>query len=60
MYNEIMQFIREVRELSNEDKARLLECIHCPFHEECTDTVENPEDNDDGSCKTKQQFANKN
>lgn len=59
MYKEIMKFVRQVRKLSNEDKTRLLECIHCPFHEECTETVEKPEDNEDGSCKTKQQFIQK-
>lgn len=50
MYKEIMQFIRKVHDLSNEDKTRLLEC---------TETVEKPEDNDDGSCKTKQRFIQK-
>lgn len=50
MYKEIMQFVMLVRELSNKDKTRLLEC---------TETVEKPEDNDDGRCKTKQRFIQK-
>lgn len=59
MNSEVMKFIREICNLSDYDKCRLLECIHCPFNEECHETIENPVDNEDGSCKTKQHFMNK-
>ena len=59
MTNEIESFIRTLLDLDAVDKVRLLECLHCPFYDECSETVEHPIDNDDGSCKTKQQFENK-
>lgn len=59
MTNEIKSFIRSLLDLDDSDKIRLLECLRCPFHEECGETVEHPVDKDDGSCKTKQEFANK-
>lgn len=57
--SEITSIFEFISSLSDEDKNRLLECLHCPFHEECRETVEKPEDADDGSCKTKQQFIQK-
>lgn len=59
MYNEIINFFRKICDLTKEDKLRLLECVQCPFHEECYETVLKPEDNEDGSCKTKQYFIQK-
>lgn len=36
------------------DIARLLECVFCPYHEMCEKkAIEDPEDFEDGSCKTK-------
>lgn len=57
--NEMISVIKAIRSLSDEDKDRLRECLYCAFHEECEETIENPIDNDDGSCKTKQQFIQK-
>lgn len=59
MHNEIMNFFRKICDLTKEDKLRLLECVQCPFHKECCETVEKPEDNEDSSCKTKQYFIQK-
>lgn len=38
------------------DPERILECFKCLYFDECYRTVEKPEDNSDGSCKTKEQF----
>lgn len=57
--SEVISVIKAILALSNEDKDRLLECLYCPFHQECEETIENPVDNDDGSCRTKQQFIQK-
>lgn len=53
---EVISVIKAIRALSDEDKDRLLECLYCGFRKECKETIENPIDNDDGSCKTKDEF----
>ena len=42
--------------LSDYDKKRLLECLGCRYFRQCCQTVKEPEDNQDGSCKTKMLF----
>ena len=53
---EVISVIKAIRALSDEDKDRLRECLYCSFRKECEETIENPIDNDDGSCKTKDEF----
>ena len=57
--SEVISVIKAICALSDKDKDRLLECLYCPFYEECEETIENPMDNNDGSCMTKQQFIQK-
>ena len=42
--------------LNREDAIRLYECIDCPYFDCCVEEIEKPEDNLDGSCRTKQLF----
>lgn len=44
-----------------DDKQRLLECYSCDYMDECFETIDKPEENVNGTCKTKQNFCeNKN
>ena len=56
---EELNIIKSIRSLSDEDKARLLECLYCPFHTDCDNSTDDPIDNPDGTCKTKQEFKSK-
>lgn len=38
------------------DAKRILECLRCEYYCRCEETVQEPEDNPDGSCKTKEEF----
>lgn len=42
--------------LNREDAIRLYECVDCPYFDRCVEEIEKPEDNLDGSCRTKQLF----
>lgn len=42
--------------LNREDAIRLYECVSCPYHDRCVEEIDEPEDNLDGSCRTKQLF----
>ena len=42
--------------LNREDAIRLYECVDCPYFDRCVEEIENPEDNLDGSCRTKKLF----
>lgn len=42
--------------LNREDAIRLYECVDCPYFDCCVEEIEYPEDNLDGSCRTKQLF----
>lgn len=42
--------------LNREDAIRLYECIDCPYFDCCVEEIEKPENNLDGSCRTKQLF----
>ena len=42
--------------LSKNDVKRLYECAECDYYERCIDTVQEPSDNPDGTCKTKAEF----
>ena len=57
--NELSNVIRLIKNMSDKDKNRLLECLYCPFYEECRNTVDHPIDNGDGTCKTKELYINK-
>lgn len=46
-------------QLDERDKERLLECLYCPCHKECEISIEIPEDNENGTCKTRGAFINK-
>ncbi len=51
--------IQRLPKLEKEDLDRVLECVYCPFYKECEKTIETPEDNLDGTCKTREIFMNK-
>ena len=42
--------------LSKNDVNRLYECAECDYYEQCIHTVQEPSDNPDGTCKTKDEF----
>ena len=42
--------------LSKNDVERLYECAECDYYEQCIHTVQEPSDNPDGTCKTKDEF----
>lgn len=42
--------------LSEIDKKRLYECAGCDYFDVCIESVPEPMDNPDGSCKTKDEF----
>lgn len=42
--------------LNRDDAIRLYECVGCPYFDRCVEEIEDPEDNLDGSCRTKQLF----
>lgn len=44
------------RRLSKSEQDRILECLYCPFYKGCNETIKQPEDNPDGTCKTKMIF----
>jgi len=41
------------------NKERIMECLTCEYAEICYETVEKPEDYEDGTCKTKRIFEKK-
>ena len=45
--------------LNNKDVIRLYECVVCPYYDRCMEEVTDPEDNIDGTCRTKQIFKEK-
>ena len=42
--------------LSKNDIKRLYECAECDYYEQCIHTIQEPSDNPDGTCKTKDEF----
>lgn len=40
------------------DKERFMECLRCPYAVRCEREVPNPEEYEDGSCKTLKLFLN--
>lgn len=48
--------IQKIIALDRNDLKRLRECVYCEYFGQCHENVENPEDNPDGSCKTKEEF----
>lgn len=42
--------------LNGYDLKRLVECIRCPYFDRCTKGVSEPEDDSDGTCKTRKKF----
>ena len=38
------------------DALRIEECGHCEYFDRCLEEVKEPEDNSDGSCKTKEKY----
>lgn len=45
--------------LSKRNVSRLYECYKCKFLDQCKKTVSEPEDNEDGTCKTRLIFSRK-
>lgn len=48
--------MERLTKLSGYDKRRILECLGCKYFRRCEQTVKEPKDNPDGSCKTKLLF----
>ena len=42
--------------LNGYDFNRLVECIRCPYFDRCTKDVPKPEDDSDGTCKTRKEY----
>lgn len=42
--------------MSKSDLERVEECLMCDYLDECMETIPNPEENEDGSCKQKEIF----
>ena len=38
---------------------RLKECVFCPYFEICEESIEYPQDFEDGSCKTREELEEK-
>lgn len=45
-----------VSKLDDYEIKRILECLGCKYFRQCNQSVKNPEDNPDGTCKTKMIF----
>ena len=39
-----------------DDEKRLLECYCCVYMDECFKTIDQPEENENGACKSKENF----
>ena len=42
--------------LNEYDFKRLVECIRCPYFDRCMKDVPEPEDDSNGTCKTRKEY----
>ncbi len=42
--------------LNGYDFKRLVECVNCPYFHQCVKEVIDPQEDSDGTCKTRKEF----
>lgn len=47
---------RGLETMRKTDEERIEECLMCDYLDECAETIQDPEEYEDGSCKQKEIF----